>query len=163
MENRRQSETGKADSASTASKTAASAGATGIAASGAELGAGKTTVGSNGKVYPNGFQGNQHVTTISVAKTAELAGRATVVVSVAADSVQLANGEMSIGKFAMNRTMDGVGMFGGPPGALTAGAYYSADTFYPGGFGSFAHDAGRAQMQMECICSKEEFDSVFPE
>jgi RHS repeat-associated protein len=100
--------------------------------------AGKTTVGTNGKIYPSGFLGNQHVSTVSVRKATEVVGRGAVVLGAAADSVQLANGEMSGGKFGANRTADAVGLFGGPAGAGLAGVYYLVDTFYEGGTGQAA-------------------------
>jgi RHS repeat-associated protein len=126
------------------------AGGAGVTADVIERGSGKTTVGSNFKPYPKGFHGNQHVATVSVASIAQKLGHAAMAGGVILDSKQLQDGEISGGKFAVNRTFDAAGLFGGPPGEAVAATYYLLEAFYPGGASGAVQDFFTIPEQLEC-------------
>jgi RHS repeat-associated protein len=133
-----------------AGTTSKAAGAAGLGASAAQRAAGNALVGikrtgSRVVISPGGtFHGNQSVKMSSVARGAELLGRATIVVGIAADVVSVKTGAMSKEKFGENRVVDGISLFGGPYGAAAAGGYYLLDTFYPGGFNQAVRDGNQA-------------------
>jgi hypothetical protein len=110
--------------------------------SGAEYLAFGAAVGTNGRVYTNGWGGNQFVSTAKIADIAGAAGNLVAVVSTGMDAVAWHNGIISGGEFSLNLALTGVG-FMGPQGAAFAGSYYLVDTFYPGGAQGALIDYGK--------------------
>jgi hypothetical protein len=115
---------------------------------GAPLFVGRATLGSNLLVYPKGFRGNQFVTTISLARLADVLSRGVLVLGTAIDIYGVYQGDTSIGHAATNL---GVGVLGllDPFTALPAAGYAIIDNFYPGGFLQFFYDSGEAALTAE--------------
>jgi RHS repeat-associated protein len=107
------------------------AGGAAVGASVAQYASGAATLGSNLRFYSN-WAGNQYVSTVKLSKLAEGLGTRFIVFSAIADFGLWNQGDLSTEHLSVNLTMDAVGIFGGPVGALVAGAYYRLDTFYPG-------------------------------
>ena len=123
--------------------TSEALGWSGIGLSAAEISSGVVTVGNNLRLYTSGWRGNQYVATKRLGEIFHAVGTYTVAAGVAVDVYAYANGEISKEKLAANSTMAGVGVFGGPVGAIGSGTYFITDTFYPGGAGQLLLDSNR--------------------
>jgi RHS repeat-associated protein len=102
----------------------------------------KSKIGSNLKIYWNGWGGNQYVSTVKIANIGKFVGYATLVVGVALDVKGVYNyynsgaesdNAVHPSKAGLNL---GVGIWGlmNPATATGAALYYGIDTFYPGGW-----------------------------
>jgi hypothetical protein len=102
---------------------------------------GAATIGSNLKVYANGWGGNQYVMTGRVATGAKIVGNVFVGASAVLDGYAWYNNEISTAKLGENLAVDALAVWGGPVGAGIALGYYGLETFYPGGANGAASDA----------------------
>ena len=88
---------------------------------------GAERIGSNLSVYmvKNGkvFMGNQYVKTFGVAKIAKGLGVASSLLGLAVDGYGVYTGAVTVKKFGFDLGATGIGLFGGPAGALFATRY----------------------------------------
>ena len=129
--------------------TSKTLGFSGLGLSAAEFGSGAASIGSNWTIYANGWGGNQYVSTLEIGETAHVFGEFAAGASFAVDTYSFISGnpDMSATHYATNTGFGAVGLFGGPPGAITAGGYFLIDSFYPHqegqtGGGAFMQDLG---------------------
>jgi len=115
----------------------------GAASSAVEHLSGRTTIGSNGKLYQSGWRGNQYVSTTSMSGVGGLVGRGFAIYGVASDSYGVykyySSGENSEGavhpaKAGANTGVTIFGFVGGVGGMVFAPIYFGYEAFYPGGF-----------------------------
>ncbi|MES2628240.1 MAG: hypothetical protein V4616_04655, partial [Bacteroidota bacterium] len=100
------------------------------------------TIGTNLKVYPNGWTGNRFVSTTNVSRVAKVAGTATLVIGTLLDIRGVYNyyekgssdpNAVHPAKAGSNFSVGAWGMLN-PGTAIGAAMYFGIDTFYPGGF-----------------------------
>lgn len=94
--------------------------------------------------YNSNFYGNQYVTKQSVvagrAATFNMVGKVTFAGGAVLSASQVATGEISPARGALDVTMGYVGVFGGPKGAVVSGAYFVYNAIPPPTYGK--HGAG---------------------
>ncbi|MDE2014778.1 MAG: hypothetical protein KGJ75_17820 [Alphaproteobacteria bacterium] len=114
-------------------------GGVGVLSDATKYSAGAATLGINlrnifnSKIYANGWGGNQYVWATGIADAAKSLGDLSVVAGVGLDFYGYGTGQISGTKLGVDLAIDGIGAFGGLPGAAAAGAYYGLEKFYPGG------------------------------
>lgn len=126
-------------------------GGAGVAASVAEPSAGARTLGSNWKVYPSGWNGNQYVSTLKLAKVARFVGQGTFAIGTTLDVASAMAGEKSWLHVGANAVVGGVATYSGTPGMIVGGAYFVADSFYPGGVAGLLTDYGNLATRMQLL------------
>ena len=84
--------------------------------------------GSNGKYYSTSWGGNQWTggrnAVVKTGKFLRVAGQWIAVGGVALDIIDLSQGNINTGQFMSNTTFTAIGVFGGPVGWITSGAYF---------------------------------------
>jgi hypothetical protein len=94
-----------------------------------------------------GWGVNQYLSTFTARNIAHVVGKGSVVATVALDVFDPSKTILATGRDA------GVGfvaVFGGPVGAIGAGAYFTIDTFYPGGVEIYGADYFSVCAQTGC-------------
>ena len=103
---------------------------------------GKLSIGTNCKLYPSGWGGNQFVSTAKVARVGKVLGGTTLVAGTVFDAYGVynyykngANDPNAVHPRTAGTNL-GIGLWGllSPANAIGGAAYYGIDTFYPGGF-----------------------------
>jgi hypothetical protein len=117
-------------------------GGIGVLAGAVENLSGNASLGTNGKIYSSGWNGNQYVSTAKAAKVGKILGGATFVIGTGLDAIGVYNyytkgannpNAVSPAKAGTNLGIGAWGMIN-PATAVGAALYYGVDTFYPGGF-----------------------------
>jgi RHS repeat-associated protein len=78
----------------------------------------KASLGTNGKYYGSGFNGNKYVSTIKVSKVAERSGQAAGYVGLAVDVYEYSQGNISGKRAAVDGGIGLIGIYGGFYGAI---------------------------------------------
>jgi hypothetical protein len=82
-------------------------------------------------LYDSNFHGNKYVDVINIGKIGEAAGRLMAGISVIADTFSVINHDISKSKFAVNVSVTGISVFGGPVGAGVGISYVGSQLLEP--------------------------------
>ncbi|UWX62176.1 RHS repeat-associated core domain-containing protein [Chryseobacterium oranimense] len=84
-----------------------------------------------------------------IGRVAKFAGHASFYLGIAFDTMGVINGDVSVGKAAINTGFGAVGNWGGSIGASLSTVYFGVDNFYPGGWPQLFDDGNMVQRELD--------------